>query len=181
VTTRRKAELMLPFEIRALRECRGGFTSSAIWWRITTLFGELGSWWWGGRHQGLDVGVPEGTPLVCPFREGGEIFRAGTDGSSGGLGNFVAIKGGFGGIVLYAHLKYRTPWWKALYTWLPGTRKVAFGQFVGASGNTGFSTGPHVHIQCTLGSEFGDLWGRAVDPIPYLTWISSPQRLKFGG
>ena len=172
---------MLPFEIRRSppREARGGFTSSAIWFLITTLFGEVGSWWWGGRHQGLDVGVPEGTPLVCPFREGGEVIRAGVDGSSGGLGNFVAVRGLYGGIVLYAHLKYRTPWWRAALVRIPGTGRVQFGQYVGTSGNTGFSSGPHVHIQCTFGREFGDLWGKAVDPIPYLTWVSSEKRLEF--
>lgn len=136
---------------------------------ITQPFGERNPIYRKGVHEGLDVGTGgvEGFPLGCPFPAGGEIIWEGVDKSSGGFGNCVAIRGNRGGTVLLAHLKYRTPWWRTLWSRIPGTRKVSYGQFVGVSGNTGNSTGPHLHIQCSLGTDLRSLFERPVDPIGF--------------
>jgi murein DD-endopeptidase MepM/ murein hydrolase activator NlpD len=139
------------------------------WRRITQKFGVRNPIYKNGRHDGLDVstGGVEGLRLGNPLTEGGEIIRAGVDGSSGGFGNFIAIRGLRGGVVLIAHLQHKTPWYRAMLYRLPGTGRIAYGQYIGSSGNTGYSTGPHVHIQCTLGSRFEDLFTAPVDPIVF--------------
>lgn len=96
-----------------------------------------------GSHHGVDVGVPIGTRLVAP--EGGTVTAAGT--SSSGYGKYVQIKTSSGETVILGHLSQVQV--------KPG-QKVQAGQQVGLSGNTGNSTGPHVHIEVRSGSGYLD-------------------------
>ena len=92
----------------------------------------------------LDFGVPEGTPVVAA--RGGivmqveEDFRAhGTDARYGDRANYVRVLHEDGSMALYAHLA------PASMLRRPGDR-IVVGQLVGKSGNTGLSTGPHLHF-----------------------------------
>lgn len=96
------------------------------------------------RHS-LDLGVPEGTPVIAA--RGGvvmqveEDFRAsGSDAKRyGDRSNYVRVLHDDGSMALYAHLAPRTILFR------PGDR-IRTGNFLAKSGNTGFSTGPHLHF-----------------------------------
>ena len=96
---------------------------------VSSPYGER----WGKIHEGIDIAVPEGTPVLAA--ECGRVIYAGDGGT---YGNLVRIDHGYGVVTAYAHL---------------GTINVKAGQSVGAntqialSGNTGRSTGPHLHFE----------------------------------
>lgn len=83
-----------------------------------------------GMHYGTDFGVPIGTPVVAP--EDGVVFQAGPAGDAGIM---VSINSSDAQhkLMHLSQIKVR-----------PG-EKVKKGQVVGLSGNTGLSTGPHLH------------------------------------
>jgi murein DD-endopeptidase MepM/ murein hydrolase activator NlpD len=84
-------------------------------------------------HSGWDIAVPVGTP-VYPTQEGTVYFA----GPYKGYGNLVAIEHGKGYISLYGH--------NAQILVKPGTY-VTSETVIARSGNTGHSTGPHVHYE----------------------------------
>ncbi len=104
-----------------------GRMSSPFGWRTHPIRG--------GRHfhSGLDVAVPEGTPVRASAA--GEVTDAGWVGDYGIL---VIIDHGGGFSTYYAHLSQAVA--------RPG-QYVEQGQVIGLSGNTGLSTGPHLHFE----------------------------------
>src|SRR5512137_238214 len=82
-------------------------------------------------HNGWDIAVPTGTP-VYPTQEGRVYFA----GQYKGYGNLVAIEHGRGFISLYGH--------NSEIVVKPGTY-VNPQTLIALSGNTGRSTGPHIH------------------------------------
>ena len=114
-----------------------------------------GTWYYpgGGRHSGMDIAGPVGTPITAPFN--GIVAIAQNLTSQGGLGtrpytgNNVMLIGTVNGTT-YAihmlHMQYNS------ITVSPG-QTVNQGEVIGARGSTGNSTGPHVHIDLyNLGS-----------------------------
>lgn len=85
-----------------------------------------------GTHNGVDFATPTGTPIVAA--EAGVVTRADMDGT--GYGIHVRVKNSAGGGCIYGHLKKAT---------VKVGQKVSAGEQVGLSGNTGNSTGPHLH------------------------------------
>ncbi len=110
---------------------------------ITSPFGFR----WGRMHEGVDISVPEGTP-VRAARAGRVVIAAYT----GGYGNYTCVDHGGGLSSCYAH--------QSSYAVSPGD-SVAQGDVIGYSGNTGSSTGPHLHFEIRVN-------GTAVDPLGYL-------------
>ena len=129
----------------------GGYAwpCSSIRW-ITSMFGGRQSP--GGigstNHKGVDSGTPMGTPVLAA--KAGTVTWASWN---GGYGNCVIISHGKGNSTLYGHLSG--------YNVSVGDQ-VSQGQVIAYSGNTGNSTGPHLHF----GIMEGDTW---VDPLNYLT------------
>lgn len=82
-------------------------------------------------HNGRDYGLPVGTPVLAPH--GGKVIEATFD--ADGYGIYVKIENEVGGSVL-AHLSRRD---------VNPFQVVYEGQQIGLSGNTGNSTGPHLH------------------------------------
>jgi murein DD-endopeptidase MepM/ murein hydrolase activator NlpD len=110
---------------------------------ITSGFGER----WEEQHKGLDIGVVTGTS-VCAAAAG-EVLRAETIGT---YGKCIIIDHGNGQETRYAHLS------EILVE--PGDT-VSAGQEIGLSGNTGNSTGPHLHFEIRVDGE-------AIDPLRLL-------------
>ncbi len=90
-------------------------------------------------HNGLDLAVPEGTPVRSAQAGAVEVSRA--DGISG---EYVVIDHGYGVRTSYCHLSHREV--------DAGAQLDAGGQ-LGLSGNTGRSSGPHLHFVLRLGGE----------------------------
>ena len=87
----------------------------------------------GGRpHNGIDVAAPVGTPLT--IKGNGKIVERGFD--KGGYGKWIVIKDSRGEH-LYAHLQK--------YGKYKDGQSVTTGDVVAYSGNTGRSSGPHLH------------------------------------
>lgn len=99
-------------------------------------------------HKGMDFSTwRQGDPIIATAN--GQVVTVGYD---SGFGNYVIIKHKHGIYTRYAHMS---------------TIRVTKGQFVsqrdviGAIGNTGISTGPHLHYEIHIGSE-------VVDPAKYV-------------
>jgi murein DD-endopeptidase MepM/ murein hydrolase activator NlpD len=113
----------------------------------TTKYKQLGRWWSKGYHTGVDYAVPEGTPVLAVAD--GEITNANW-GRSYGVQLVQKLDGGY---FIYAHLS------KTLVK--PGDKVVA-GQEIAKSGNTGNSTGPHLHAELRSGPR----WSTSTDLDP---------------
>jgi len=90
-------------------------------------------------HKGVDFAIPLGTPVLAVGD--GEVIVAKR---SGGAGNYVAIRHGRQYMTRYMHMK------KLLVK--PGD-KVKRGERIGLTGNTGRSTGPHLHFEVWINNQ----------------------------
>lgn len=115
---------------------------------ISSRFGYRESPFTGRRefHRGLDIATHAGSPIIAPA-DGLVTFA----GSKGLMGNMVAIEHGFGMVTRYGHVQ------KLLKK--KGER-VKRGETIALVGNTGRSTGPHLHYEVRLN-------GVAVNPMNY--------------
>ena len=102
---------------------------------------------WGRLHAGLDIAVPTGT-IVRAAADGIVTFS----GSNGGYGLLVRIDHGDGVETRYAHNSRLV---------VKAGQRVKRGQIIAYSGNTGNSTGPHLHFEIRLR-------GVAYDPLKYI-------------
>lgn len=87
-------------------------------------------------HNGVDFGAPRGTPIRASA--GGTVIIARNSGWNGGYGNYVVISHKNGTQTLYAHMT------NAIVT---TGQTVSSGQVIGYVGNTGKSTGNHLHFE----------------------------------
>jgi LysM repeat protein len=88
-------------------------------------------------HPAVDIGVPEGTPVKAA--DSGYVAVVGR--SDTGYGRYVLIDHGNGFQTVYAHLSV---------IYVEVGQSVGKGQTIGLSGNTGKSTGPHLHFEIKL-------------------------------
>ena len=100
--------------------------------------GYVSQGYWGG-HPAIDIAGWVGAPVTAA--DGGYVVLAG-GGWNGGYGNHVIVDHGNGFTTLYAHLN-------SIYV-SPGMT-VSKGQALGTMGNTGNSTGPHLHLEVRYG------------------------------
>ena len=110
---------------------------------VTSPFGPR----WGRMHTGIDIGAGEGAPIVAAAA--GDVIVAGW---VEGYGNTVVIDHGGGVATLYGHQSSIA---------VAVGQVVAAGQQIGLVGNTGHSTGPHLHFEVRVD-------GSPVDPLGYL-------------
>lgn len=116
---------------------------------LSATFGSGGARW-ANRHTGQDFAVPIGTPVRSVGE--GRVVRVSCGGA---FGIEVVVRHAGGYYTQYAHL--------AAVTVDPGER-VAPGQWIGQSGTTGNSSGPHLHFEVRITPELGS----GIDPVPWL-------------
>jgi murein DD-endopeptidase MepM/ murein hydrolase activator NlpD len=105
---------------------------------------------WAHRHTGQDFAVPIGTPVRAVGA--GRVVRVSCGGPFG-IEIVVGHRGGY--YTQYAHLAAVT---------VDRGDPVEPGQWIGQSGTTGNSTGPHLHFEVRVTPETGS----SVDPVPWL-------------
>jgi len=118
-----------------------GWVSSGFGRRISPFTGK------DTLHGGVDITAPLRTPVIATAA--GTVTFAGNE---AGLGNTVSILHGYGMRSIYGHmdkLKVKTG------------QTVKRGDLLGWVGNTGLSTGPHLHYEIEVS-------GAAVDPLKYI-------------
>ena len=101
--------------------------------------------WYGGRHRGVDICAPAGTPIYASA--GGTITKAGYNkaGAGTGYGYSVIINHGGGYSSVYAHCLSLT---------VSAGQTVKQGQLLGYVGSTGRSTGNHCHFEIRLNGSY---------------------------
>lgn len=117
--------------------------------RISSPFGMRAM----GDHRGIDFAVPVGTPVVAAHA--GTIVEVR---ESPSYGNMIRIRGNDGIDTLYAHLSSFG---------VQQGQQVAAGQQIALSGNTGRSTGPHLHFEAIRN-------GVKIDPAPLMGEVAAP-------
>ena len=105
-------------------------------------------WRWGRMHRGIDIAAPIGTPIVAAAA--GKVIDVGWQ---SGYGNLVKLEHLDGSVTIYAH-NHRN-----LVT---HGQKVSQGEQIAKMGNTGHSTGPHLHFEIRLADK------AAIDPLALL-------------
>lgn len=106
-------------------------TGSFVW----ATSGSITQRFWSG-HKAIDIGSWTGAPVKAA--DSGHIIEARYGTYNNGYGNAVIIDHGNGFVSLYAHLN-------SIYVRVG--ENVARGQQIGTVGNTGNSTGPHLHLE----------------------------------
>ncbi|MEM6385821.1 MAG: M23 family metallopeptidase [Pseudomonadota bacterium] len=112
-------------------------------YRSTSGFGPR----WGRMHEGHDWAGPVGTAIHATAD--GVVVHAGRQ---GGYGNLIKIKHDFGFETRYAHLSRIR---------VKVGERVSRGERIGDMGNTGRSTGSHLHYEIRIG-------GAAINPMKYI-------------
>jgi murein DD-endopeptidase MepM/ murein hydrolase activator NlpD len=121
--------------------------SGSMIWPINGAFTSPFGPRWGRLHAGIDLAAPEGTPIRAA--ESGRVVLAGW---TGGYGNYTCIAHGGAFSTCYAH--------QSRYGTSVGAN-VSKGQVIGYVGNTGNSTGAHLHFETRVN-------GSPVNPMGYL-------------
>ncbi|MBD9525484.1 M23 family metallopeptidase [Paracoccus sp. PAR01] len=111
--------------------------------RYTSPFGRR----WGRAHEGIDMAGPVGTPIYATAD--GVVIHAGR---MGAYGNLIKIQHEMGVETRFGHLSKIK---------VKVGQKVSRGALIGAMGNTGRSTGPHLHYEVRVK-------GRAMNPMSFI-------------
>ena len=117
---------------------------------VTAIFGPsihpfTGQWY---LHKGMDIAYGYGVPIVATAN--GKILEVAND--EKGYGNYVVVRHKYGFYTKYAHMQ-------RMYV-KPG-QDITQGDVIGTMGNSGLSTGPHLHYEVHIGSQ-------VVDPTKYI-------------
>lgn len=107
-----------------------GWVTSGFAWRTSPFTGKR------EFHKGIDISAPRGTPVYAPAR--GKITFTGRDGS---YGLSIRLKHNATLSTRFAHL-HRIA--------IKSGKTVTRGELIGYVGNTGRSTGPHLHYEVRL-------------------------------
>jgi murein DD-endopeptidase MepM/ murein hydrolase activator NlpD len=111
----------------------------------------------GRTHGGQDLAAAEGTPIVAP--RGGVVETV--QYQAGGAGHYVVLDGEREDRdYVFMHMRSGS-------VVVEEGQRVRTGQRIGDVGNTGHSTGPHLHFEVWVGGWFQD-GGEPIDPLPLL-------------
>lgn len=124
--------------------------------KVTQSFGVRNSAYRLGYHAGTDYGSPSGTAIKATTG-GTARYLAG---NNGGYGNVATLTLPNGDVVFHAHLSRAGK-----------TGKVPKGATIGYTGSTGWSTGPHLHVEYRLK-------GNQNKPIDFEKWLKAHPESK---
>jgi hypothetical protein len=115
-------------------------------------------------HNGLDYSCPVGTPIYAAAD--GQVTKIQTDSDGYGL-----------------HIRITTSWGRVIYAHLSEVccklnQKVKVGEFIGRTGNSGFSTTPHLHFEVRQNGLEGNGYNGALDPLPLLALTGTVQEVE---
>jgi peptidoglycan DL-endopeptidase CwlO len=130
-----------------------GGSGGLIWPVSGAVVSGFGSRTIGGSyeyHPGIDIAVPEGTPIRAAAT--GTVIFTESESSSGGYGNYTCIDHGGGLSTCYAH--------QSAFAVSAG-QSVSQGAIIGYTGCTGYCLGPHLHFEVRIN-------GAVTDPMGYL-------------
>lgn len=120
--------------------------------RVTSSFGPtthpFSREWY--LHKGIDIAYKRGTKLVATAN--GKVIEKGYE--PNGYGNYIVIKHKYGLYTKFAHMDK---------VYAKEGQNVLQGDVIGTLGNTGLSTGPHVHYEVRIGTQ-------VVDPLRYMNF-----------
>ena len=159
---------------------RGGGTGGTSDW-LRTLFGgasnrQTSNFWStsaqrSGAHTGVDYGAAYGTQLYAPVS--GKVVRAGFDGA---YGKVVMVQMPSGNYVMFAHLSSIN---------VRVGQTISAGTMFGRVGNTGNSTGPHLHIEVRTKASQGKFGSREswrfLNPVSYFNQNAGSSNAKKSG
>ena len=103
-------------------------------------------WRWGRMHSGIDLAGPWGSPVRAVAA--GTVIEADAE---SGYGNMVKVQHDDGTVTYYAHLS----------SFVVTSGRVTAGEIIAREGDTGHSTGPHLHFEVRID-------GTPINPIPWL-------------
>ncbi|MET9661921.1 M23 family metallopeptidase [Streptomyces sp. NPDC006510] len=131
-----------------------GWEAPVSRYELSASFGNDGSRW-AHKHSGQDFAVPIGTKVEAAHT--GVVVKAGPNGGGDGpaYGNAVVIKHANGTYSQYAHLSEID---------VRIGEAVRTGEKIALSGNTGNSSGPHLHFEIRHTADYGS----AVNPVSFL-------------
>ncbi|MFF4265032.1 M23 family metallopeptidase [Streptomyces virginiae] len=137
-----------------------GASKTGLWdkplekYTLSATFGKGGNMW-SHKHSGQDFAVPVGTPVKAAAA--GTVVKAGPNGGGDGpaYGNAIVIKHANNTYSQYAHLSKIQ---------IKVGQKVKASQRIALSGNTGNSSGPHLHFEIRTTPNYGS----AVNPVAFL-------------
>ncbi len=145
-----EADLRARIDPNALPARRAGVLSWPIIGRKMTQgygatkfarYGYKGKW-----HNGIDIGAPIGTTIVAP--DDGIVLNTGNQDQfcrKGAYGKYIVIRHSNNLVTLFAHLSQIST--------TPGSQ-IKRGDIIGYVGNTGYSTGSHLHFTVYDGNSF---------------------------
>ncbi|MGA5363627.1 M23 family metallopeptidase [Streptomyces purpurascens] len=151
---KKAAEKQAAAKKAAAKKAKPSWVDPVKKYKLSASFAQNGGMW-AHKHSGQDFAVPSGTQVVAAH--GGTVVKAGGNGAGDGpaYGNAVVIKHGNGTYSQYAHLSKVT---------VNVGQIVKTGQEIAKSGNTGNSSGPHLHFEIRTTANYGS----AVDPVKFL-------------
>lgn len=117
---------------------------------VTSPFGMR----WGRMHEGIDIGVPVGTPIFAS--KAGTVSFAG---SESGYGDYICIQHGGGFETCYAHEGGMS---------VHVGQQVSQGQQIGSVGLTGDATGANLHFETCMSTGKECFYGQFFNPLNYL-------------
>lgn len=136
-------ETAIPKVVHIGTKDRPEYILPVISYTFTSGFGPR----WGTNHNGVDLAVPVGTEVYAAAD--GVVVQSGWN---GGYGICIDIDHGNGVVTRYGHMSQSD---------VAVGQNIEQGQHIGLSGNTGNSTGPHVHFEIRIEDE-------AVNPMDYI-------------
>ncbi|MGW8768034.1 M23 family metallopeptidase [Streptomyces sp. NPDC055815] len=140
--------------VKAVKKATPAWVKPVTSYTLSASYNQGGAMW-AHKHSGQDFAVPVGTPVKAAGA--GTVVKAGPNGGGDGpaYGNAIVIRHANGTYSQYAHLS-------KIKVYIG--QKVSAGQQIALSGNTGNSSGPHLHFEIRTTPNYGS----AVNPMAFL-------------